>query len=58
MLLLLESFTLWREKREQPEGDITHSILVNEHGFYICCAQNICGKSTISSFFVKSLIIS
>lgn len=49
MLLLLESFTLWREKREQSEGDIAHSILVNEHGFYLCCAQNICGKVSTKS---------
>ncbi|KAI8122180.1 hypothetical protein FF38_05745 [Lucilia cuprina] len=42
MLLLLESFTLWREKREQSHDDISQSILVNEHGFYLCCGQNIC----------------
>ncbi|XP_065361276.1 protein ARV1 [Calliphora vicina] len=42
MLLLLESFTLWREKREHTNDDLTQSILVNEHGFYLCCAQNIC----------------
>ncbi|KAM7355186.1 ACAT-related protein required for viability 1 [Cochliomyia hominivorax] len=42
MLLLLESFTLWREKREQTSDYVNHRILVNEHGFYFCCAQNIC----------------
>uniref|UniRef100_A0A1B0FMD5 Protein ARV n=1 Tax=Glossina morsitans morsitans TaxID=37546 RepID=A0A1B0FMD5_GLOMM len=40
MLLLLESFALWREKREQPvvrqKANTTY-----EQGFYMCCFQNI-----------------
>uniref|UniRef100_A0A1A9WBS0 Protein ARV n=1 Tax=Glossina brevipalpis TaxID=37001 RepID=A0A1A9WBS0_9MUSC len=40
MLLLLESFALWREKREQSVLR-QNTNTTYEQGFYICCFQNI-----------------
>ncbi|XP_054736122.1 protein ARV1 isoform X1 [Anastrepha obliqua] len=43
VLLLLESFALWRQKESiaSVQQDSLHHAIISEKGFYICCLQNL-----------------
>lgn len=48
VLLLLESFALWRQKLNNPLYSKADESFTEERGFYICCLENIIDNIVLS----------